>query len=227
MDHKQADSLAVLLSNGHAAHLKTLNSQPKLKKFSPFKETRAAASRTNISFFDGAQQALRNQLKAFILAPKKNSCTSYMIVDIDSKCGWLKLMRFVGTKSEELNAETVCLLISGEKDVINSFGFRFEHPERFHGDKHGFFHVQPIIVDSTASQLPGCITWMPVHFPTFYMFASSAFELVVFSIHSLAGWEILREFQIKNREGNGVLKHLLRVGEHARLPYPFEAVAQA
>ncbi len=227
MDDKQADALAVLLSNGHATHFKTLNSQTKLKKFSLFKETRVLASRGTISFFDGSQQALRSQLKAFILAPKKDGCTSYIIVDIDSRCGWLKLMRFVGNKHSELNAETICLLLSGEGNDVNSFGFRFEHPERFPGNKHGFFHVQPIISNSSDSPFPGCINWLPVHFPTFYMFASSAFELTIFSIHSLAGWEILSEFQRKSRDGNGVLKHLIRVGEGARIPYPFEVAVQA
>ncbi|TFW43139.1 hypothetical protein [Pseudomonas fluorescens] len=225
MDDKQADALAVLLSNEHATHFKTLNSQPKLKKFSVFKETRVAATRGTISFFDGSPQTLRGQLKAFMFSPKRECCTPYMIVDIDSKCGWLKLMRFVGNKHAELNTETICLLLSGDDNDVNSFGFRFEHPERFPGNKHGFFHVQPIISNSTDSPFPGCITWLPVHFPTFYMFASSAFELTIFSIHSLAGWELLSEFQRKHREDNGVLKHLIRVGDSSRVPYPFGAIA--
>lgn len=221
MDNNQAESLAALLSQGHSAHFKALNSQANLKKYAVFKATRVKAHKGSISFFDGGAQILKTQIKAFMIQPQKDKCTPYMIVDIDARCGWLKLMRFVGNKYSELNTETICILVSGQDEVTNSFGFRYEHPERFPGNKHGFFHVQPIICDSTASELPGRAAWLPAHFPTFYMFASSAFELALFSIHSLAGWEPLQELQRKSRDGNGVLKHLIRVGDPSRQPYPF------
>jgi hypothetical protein len=221
MEVSQADALAVLLSNSHAANFKAVNSQPGLKKYGVFKATRVKAQKGAVSFFDNGTQILKAQIKAFMIQPQANQCTPYMIVDIDSRCGWLKLMRFVGNKHGELNTETICILVSGDDKVTNSFGFRYEHPERFPGNKHGFFHVQPIIIDSSAAELPGRTSWLPDNFPTFYMFASCAFELALFSIHSLAGWEPLRTLQQKSRDENGVLKHLIRVGANSRQPYPF------
>lgn len=221
MEVSQAEALAVLLSNSHAANFKAVNSQSDLKKYAVFKATRVKAQRGALSFFDSGVQQLKIQIKAFMIEPKANQCTPYMIVDIDSRCGWLKLMRFVGNKHGELNTETICILVSGDDEVTNSFGFRYEHPERFPGNKHGFFHVQPISIDSTAAVLPGRAAWLPDNFPTFYMFASCAFELALYSIHSLAGWEPLQTLQQKSRDENGVLKHLIRVGTNSRQPYPF------
>lgn len=221
MEVSQADALAELLSKSHAANFKAVNSRPDLKKYGVFKETRVKAQRGALSFFDSNVQQLRIKIKAFMITPQAEQSTPYMIVDIDSKRGWLKLMRFVGNKHGELNTETICVLVSGDDKVTNSFGFRYEHPERFPDNKHGFFHVQPIIIDSSSAELPGRAAWLPDNFPTFYMFASCAFELALFSVHSLAGWEPLQALQQRSRDENGVLKHLIRVGANSRQPYPF------
>lgn len=223
MEKSQADALAVLLTNSHAENFKLINSQPELRRYGIFKAATVKIAKGDLSFYDGHPATLKIVIKSFMLNPSQQKETPYMIVDIDDRCGWIKLMRFVGNKHAELNTETVCILLSEDRTVTNSFGFRYEHPERFEGNKHGFFHIQPIVRDSTAVDLPGRSAWLPDNFPTFYMFATCAFELALYTIHSLAGWEPLSELQVRSRDSNGVLKHLVRVGDSSRLPYPFNS----
>jgi len=221
MEAQQSEALGEFLSKLHLDNFSKIRNQPPLRKFSKFKASEAARSGLDIGYFDGASQMLKHQLSSFAMRPKANQHTCYVIADIDTRNSWLKLLRFVGTDQGELNAETVCLKAEG--DSINGFGYRYEHPERFEDNKHGFFHVQPILVNSSSSRIPGGVEWLPVNFPTFYMFASCAYELALYSIHSMSGWEKLQEYQVKNRDANNVLKMLVRVGDGAKVPYPLTA----
>lgn len=221
MEARQSEALGEFLSKLHTENLGKVKIQPALKKFSKFKASMAARTGSEIVYFEGSEQVLRREISSFAIEPKAKQHTSYVIADIDTRNCWLKLLRFVGNDQGELNAETVCLWVDGER--INGFGYRYEHPENFHDNKHGFFHVQPILVNSTSNRIPGGIDWLPVNFPTFYMFASCAYELALFSIHSMSGWEKLQDYKVKHRDSNSVLKMLVRVGGGAKAPYPFMA----
>lgn len=221
MDAQQSEALGEFLSKLHMENFSKVKIQPTLKKFSKFKASMAVRNGSEIVFFDGSAQLLKHELSSFALRPKADQHTCYIIADIDTRNCWLKLLRFVGNDQGELNAETVCLWVDGDR--TNGFGYRYEHPEKFEDNKHGFFHVQPILANSTANRIPGGVDWLPVNFPTFYMFASCAYELALFSIHSMSGWERLQEYQVKNRDPNSVLKMLVRVGEGAKAPYPLTA----
>lgn len=219
MDAAQSEALGEFLSNLHTENFAKVKAQPALKKFSMFKESAATRARLGIFYYEGSDQVLRRQLSSFAIAPRSGEHTPYVIVDIDTRNSWLKLFRFVGNDQGELNAEAVCLWVDNK--IINGFGYRYEHPENFHDNKHGFFHVQPILANSKDVPIPGGISWLPVNFPTFYMFASCAYELALFSIHSMSGWEKLQDYKVKYKDSNDVLKMLVRVGEFSKVPFPF------
>lgn len=217
MDRAQAESLAKLLVNLHNENFGKISSQAPLNKYSALKATQAKKIRAPIFYSDLPKIKLDALLVSFFMNPSSQS--PYVIVDIDRRNGWIKLLRFITTKYGEINAEAVCL--SGDDvSCLRGFGYRFEHPERFPDNKHGFFHVQPIAITETAVELPVRPTWLPVTFPTFYMLASCAYELILYAIHALSGWEALNSYRNKNLDKNSVLSMLVRVGHHASNPYP-------
>lgn len=217
MDRTQASALAKLLVDLHNDNFGKISSQAALHKYSALKAIEAKKNNAPIYYSDLPKIKLETGLAEFFTNPSTQS--PYVIVDIDRRNGWIKLLRFITTPYGEINAEAVCL--SGE-DACNlrGFGYRFEHPERFPGNKHGFFHVQPIAITETAVELPVRPAWLPATFPTFYMFASCAYELILYAIHSLSGWEPLSRYRNKNFDKNPVLSMLVRVGNPASTPYP-------
>jgi len=217
MDRAQASALAKFLVDLHNDNFGKISSQGALNKYSALKATEAKKNQTPIYYSDSPKIKLENVLAAFFTNPSTQS--PYVIVDIDRRNGWIKLLRFVTTDYGEINAEAVCL--SGD-DVYNlkGFGYRFEHPEKFPDKKHGFFHVQPIAITETAVHLPVRPVWLPATFPTFYMFASCGYELILYAIHSLSGWEPLSRYRNKNVDKNPILSMLVRVGDNAGMPYP-------
>jgi hypothetical protein len=217
MDRAQALPLAKLLVNMHNDNFGKITTQSALHKYSALKEAEAKKIHAPFFYSDSPKLKLENSLVSFFTNPTSQS--PYVIVDIDRRNGWIKLLRFVTTKHGDINAEAVCLC--GE-DVfhLKGFGYRFEHPEKFPGNKHGFFHVQPIAITETAVQIPVRPDWLPATFPTFYMFASCAYELILYAIHALSGWEALNTYRNKNFDKNPVLSMLVRVGAPAHHPYP-------
>ncbi|WP_460077026.1 hypothetical protein [Pseudomonas sp. H2_C01] len=217
MDRTQASALAKFLVDLHNDNYGKISTQPTLHKYSALKAGEARKNQAPIYYSDSPKNKLEFGLAAFFMNPSAQS--PYVIVDVDRRNEWIKLLRFITTDHGDINAEAVCL--SGE-DVfhLRGFGYRFEHPERFADNKHGFFHVQPIAITETAVELPVRPNWLPVTFPTFYMFASCAYELILYAIHSLSGWEPLSRYRNKHVDKNPVLSMLVRVGSPASTPYP-------
>jgi hypothetical protein len=227
MDANQAALLTKLLLQYHADNIKKIASHRPYKKFSHFSDVNVGRTQAPITFYAGSQPVLVRDLQAFLQYPKKDGHTPYIILDIDTRNDWLKLLRFVGSPNGELNAESVCLVFDPKETKTNGFGYRYEHPERFEDNHHGFFHIQPILRTSSAVDIPGAVDWLPVNFPTFYMLASCAYELAIFSIHSLAGWEQLQKYQLDNMDDNAVLRMLIRVGHSSRDPFLFSSPSLA
>ncbi|WP_223526700.1 hypothetical protein [Pseudomonas sp. BF-B-26] len=217
MDRTQASALAQLLVNLHNDNFGKISTQAALHKYSALKAVEAKKTHAPIFYSDLPKLKLEASLVSFFTKP--NTQSPYVIVDIDRRNGWIKLLRFVTTKYGEINAEAVCLC-GDDVDSLKGFGYRFEHPERFPDNKHGFFHVQPIAITETEVALPVRPPWLPATFPTFYMFASCAYELILYAIHALSGWEALSRYRNKNVDKNPVLSMLVRVGTHASNPYP-------
>lgn len=217
MEASQIAALAKLLANVHTDNFKKITSNSSLRRYSGLKAVEAKKIKAPIFYSDLPMLRLEHELKFFFTSP--NGQSPYVIVDVDKKNEWIKLLRFLVTKHGEINAEAVCLCGKNMSE-LKGFGYRFEHPEKFDNDKHGFFHVQPIGITETEIVIPVRPDWLPVSFPTFYMFASCAYELILYSIHALSGWELLNSYRNKNIDKNPVLSMLVRVGHKASAPYP-------
>jgi len=212
MDDKRATSFASYLSNLHDSNRKLIQSKRLLGHYCRLME---GASRPigdcKIAYAKEAAVPLQLKLKSFFLAPVGS--TPVLIANFDEKREWIRLIRFVARDSESFNAETMSLTCRGG-EKFNGFGYRYEHPE-IAGDEHNFFHIQPITITSAAEQIPGAPTWLPVHFPTFYMHAENSYELSIYALSSLCGWKELRQYQLTSRDNCWLLTHLVTRGAQA------------
>ena len=192
-----------------------------LKKYRFLQESFARASSLGVFFSDSSRHKMQPYLKAYFLEPR--GVTPYFIVDVNASDCWVKLLRFMSTDHGEINAEAVLLNGNGAQD-LKGVGYRYEHPERFVGagaDKHAFFHVQPIKQTRTGFDLPECPAWLPHSFPAFFMYASCAYELILYAIHSLSGWDRLQGYLTSTRDPNPVLARLTMTGDEARRSFAY------
>lgn len=226
MDNATAKNLAKLLLDLHSNNALKISSNSALSKYRFLSQSQAVRFGSKIFFSDESRQRIQPVFENFFLRPQ--SQTPYLIADVDMRCGWVKLLRFVTTDWGDINAEAVFLMGNTVAD-LQGFGYRYEHPEKFRDEspnkpnKHAFFHVQPIKNTSTGVPLPVRPPWLPDYFPTFFIFASCAYELVLYAIHSLSGWELMQKYWSDTRDPNPVLARLVMVGEKASTPFPASA----
>lgn len=212
MDDKRAASFSSYLSDLHDSNRKIIQSKKILDRYCTLMAgaPRAPAD-CKINYAKEAAASLRVKLKSFFLAP--TGSTPVLIANVDEKREWIRLIRFVARNASEFNAETMSLTCRGT-ERFNGFGFRYEHPE-IKGDEHNFFHIQPIRVTSASEIIPGAPSWLPDHFPTFYMRAENSYELSIYALSSLCGWRALKQYQSTSRDSCWLLQHLVRQGTAA------------
>ncbi|EPZ0876779.1 TPA: hypothetical protein ACGJ2Y_005452 [Pseudomonas aeruginosa] len=222
MDEENAKSLADFLSSSHITNFNIINGP--LKRYKSILTGPPNYANAPIKIYAVPQGQLVGILTNYLTTPKRQGPSDYLIVDIDQKKNWIKLLRFISINENDLNAEAICLQL--DKDLkLNCFGYRYEHPEDFGAQnapgalKHAFFHIQPIIMNHEHLPFHGAIRWLPDGFPAFFMFASCTYELLIYALHSLSGWEKLLSYQLKHKDKNPVLNRLLLCGGAARTSY--------
>ncbi len=183
----------------------------------------------------GDKIALENLLRH----PSKGGVSKFYVVGVDSRAGWIKLIRFIVVRDGDVNVEAVFISKSDKvacdrdgcdkklgSDKFLGFGYRYEHPEDFPegqegADDHAFFHVQPIRMTHDKVELPSRPTWLPDNFPTFFMFAANRYEVVVYAIHSMVGVKPIEELYRDSGEWNGgfFMDRLMRLRGASREPF--------
>ncbi|WP_447592631.1 hypothetical protein [Aquipseudomonas campi] len=214
MDRSAAEELAKFLVNLHVHKQRDFYNHPALGGCNRFAQKYAQGYRGEI-FFVEQEHGLKEKIMHMLINPKAGMETPYLLIDLEPADGLIKIFRLLVTKHEKLNAEVVFLKVEGDECL--SFGFRYEHPEMFSGpggNKHAFFHVQPIkiaCIDGRDVALPGAASWLPTSTPAFFMMASNACEVLLYAIHSACGWECLETLRIDSY----VLRRFLMTGENA------------
>jgi hypothetical protein len=211
MDDKRAGRLADFLSNLHDSGRKKIQGKPALSKYAKLVQSPTSLVLCPINYSKENKAVVRSKLYQFFKSPQ--GTTPVLLVQVDDKRDWIKLIRFVGIGNGEFNAETISLT---GKDVkgYNGFGYRYEHPEKA-GDDHCFFHVQPISVTCLDERIPGLPDWLSFRFPTFYMQAGNSYELGIYALSSLCSWKDLRSYQSTAYEDCWLLDHLIKQGKGA------------
>jgi hypothetical protein len=211
MEEKQIISLADFLVNLHFRNKDIIQGRPALVKYSQIAESPKSKNYCDINYSSDQRVSLKTKLLSFFRRP--TAFSAMLLVHVDDRHDWIRLVRFVAKADGSVNAETIAL--SG-KDVekFNGFGYRYEHPEDA-GDEHNFFHIQPIVTVSTGERIPGIPAWCSDKFPTFYMRADNSYELIIYALSSLCGWRQLELYQRTAREDCWLLKHLIAQGRAA------------
>jgi hypothetical protein len=212
MDESRAERLAEFLTNLHFANKDKIQSKHALAKYQTIMESARAKSMCEINYSRDIRSTLKGNLTRFFR--RSSGRTAVLILQVDEKHDWIRLVRFVAKDVNNFNAETISL--TGKGDGFNGFGYRYEHPED-EGDEHNFFHVQPIVTTDANEAIPGAPTWLPYRFPTFYMHANDSYELGVYAISSLCSWRELLRYQSTAYEDCWLLNHLISKGREASL----------
>lgn len=211
MDENRAGRLSEFLTNLHFSNKDKIQSKQALAKYSNIAESPRAKAVCSINYSTKNRSTLKGELFRFFLQPSGR--TPVLIIQMDEKHDWLRLIRFVSKGDQDFNAETISLTGKGVSG-FNGFGYRYEHPED-EGDEHNFFHIQPILETDAAEVIPGIPQWLPYRFPTFYMHANDSYELGVYAISSLCGWRDLVKYQATAYEDCWLLNHLISKGREA------------
>ncbi|NMZ29608.1 hypothetical protein HBO40_18365 [Pseudomonas protegens] len=211
MEEKRIKSLAEFFANMHISNKDKIQSKPALEKYTKIMNSPTSKRLCEINYSNENKATLIRNLGNFFRAPGDKS--AMLLLEVDEKHDWIKLIRFVAKGAENLNAETISLSGKGVQG-FNGFGFRYEHPED-KGDEHNFFHVQPISETVDGAKIPGIPNWFSHRFPTFYMHADDSFELVIYAISSLCGWRVLQKYQQSAHDDCWLLKHLISKGSEA------------
>jgi len=211
MEERQITSLAEFLVNLHFRNKDVIQGRPALVKYSKIAESPRSRNYCDINYSSDQKTNLKTKLLNFFRNPAASS--AMLLVHVDDRHDWIKLVRFVGRRDGGVNAETIAL--SGKDvDKFNGFGYRYEHPEEA-GDEHNFFHVQPIVKVSTGEKIPGIPAWYSDKFPTFYMRADNSYELIIYALSSLCSWRQLEVYQRVARDDCWLLRHLIAQGRAA------------
>ncbi|GEM_PF-3555543 len=218
MDRNEAKALTKFLLSLHEESRDKLGSYRALyEKCKKFDEKHAKTYESKIFFSEKGKHALSRLFENLMINAPIGQESPYLLLDSDPTKDWIKILRLLVNPHGKLNAEVIYL--SAQDDEDRSFGFRYEHPESFSGpggDKHAFFHIQPIIqtsIGGTDIALPGAVHWFPTSSPAFFMMAHRACEVVIYAVHSVCGWECLRE--LPRDIDSYALKRLLLIGPHA------------
>lgn len=211
MEERQITSLAEFLVNLHFRNKDVIQGRPALVKYSQIAESPKSKIYCDINYSSDQKASLKSKLLGFFRRPI--GLSAMLLVHVDDKRDWIRLVRFVGKEDGSVNAETIAL--SGkDAEKFNGFGYRYEHPEDA-GDEHNFFHIQPIVKVSTGERIPGIPMWYSDKFPTFYMHADNSYELIIYTLSSTCSWRQLEQYQRAAREDCWLLKHLIAQGKAA------------
>ncbi|MGR1216557.1 hypothetical protein ACUYGA_06775 [Metapseudomonas otitidis] len=213
MDDQRAGRLADFLANLHDSGRNRIQSKQSLAKYVGLMQSPTSINKCVINYSKDSKKVLRDSLCRFFKDPRGQ--TPIVLVHVDDRRDWIRLIRFVARGRGEFNAETISLT---GKDVpgFNGFGYRYEHPED-EGDEHNYFHVQPISETCLNEKIPGIPTWLSFRFPTFFMKADNSYELGIYAISSLCGWKELRTYQSSAHDDCWLLRHLIDQGTQANL----------
>jgi hypothetical protein len=212
MDEKRAKKLADFLTNLHFSNASKIQSMGVLAKFHDIKDSHKGRQLCAINYSSQIESILKGNLIKFFRNPR--DCSAVLILGVDHKHDWIRLIRFVAIGGDEFNAETISLT-GGQAGGYNGFGYRYEHPEE-KGDEHNFFHVQPIVETSAGEPIPGAPAWLTHRFPTFYMRAEDSYELGIYAISSLCSWNDLVGFHSAAHEDSWLINHLVSKGREAK-----------
>ncbi|MHA6193868.1 hypothetical protein ACX3YG_05790 [Pseudomonas wadenswilerensis] len=212
MDEKRAKKLADFLTNLHVSNSNKIQRMSSLTKFHAIKESPKGKLTCAINYSSQIESILKGNLLRFFRNPK--DCSAVLILGVDHKHDWIRLIRFVAKGGEDFNAETISLTGKGAREY-NGFGYRYEHPED-KGDEHNFFHIQPIVETATGEPIPGAPNWLTHRFPTFYMKANDSYELGIYAISSVCSWNDLVDFHSVAHEDSWLLNHLVTRGREAK-----------
>lgn len=212
MDENRAQRLADFLTNLHFANTNKIQSKQALSKYQAIQESRRSKGLCDINYSSDIRSTLKGNLLKFFLQPNERSAV--LILSVDEKYDWIRLIRFVARGGNNFNAETISLTGKGVPGY-NGFGYRYEHPED-EGDQHNFFHIQPIVTTDAGEVIPGAPEWLSHRFPTFYMHAGDSYELGIYAISSLCSWHDLLRYQFTAYEDCWLLNHLITKGQEAK-----------
>lgn len=202
---KEYESLGKFLVQLHAKNSERLQTIVSLKKYWELRSTPRTVGGFDFLFASDHKIKLEKDLTAFLKNPR--GVTPFYLLEADDRKDWVTLIRLIAKENQQINAEVVSLKkMNGE---YKGFGYRYEHPENA-GDKHNFFHIQPIRATGCGAIIPGVESWLPVSYPAFFMMAASSFELILYSIHSLCGWRVISEYAIKNKINSNAVEIMLR-----------------
>ncbi|WP_434629820.1 hypothetical protein J3P84_09940 [Pseudomonas sp. Z1-29] len=202
---KEFESLGKFLVQLHARNSDRLQTVGSLKKYWGLRATPRTVGGFDFLFAGDHKVKLERDLADFLKNPR--GLTPFYLLDADERKDWVTLIRLIAKDNNKINAEIVSLKqMAGE---YKGFGYRYEHPENA-GDKHNFFHIQPIRSTDCGAIIPGVENWLPVSYPAFFMMAASSFELILYSIHSLCGWKVVSEYMIRNKLNSAAVDMMLR-----------------
>lgn len=212
MDEVRAQRLTEFLTNLHFANVDKIQAKPALIKFQNIKQSARGATFCDINYSSAIKPKLKGDLLKFFCQPTSNSAV--LVLHVDDKYDWIRLIRFVARGDKQFNAETISL--TGKFGAgYSGFGYRYEHPEDA-GDEHNFFHVQPIVKTAADEAIPGAPEWLSHRFPTFYMKAEDSYELGIYAISSMCSWRELTRYPPRYYEDCWLLKHLILQGQDAQ-----------
>ncbi|UQS13315.1 hypothetical protein [Pseudomonas sp. HS6] len=212
MDENRAKKFADFLTNLHIANSKKIQAKQALRKFQAIQESPRGRNACAINYSSDVASILKGNLVKFLSQPR--GCSAVLVLSVDEKHDWIRLIRFVARGGDEFNAETISLTGKGVPGY-NGFGYRYEHPED-EGDEHNFFHVQPIVTTSAGESIPGAPEWLSHRFPTFYMQAENSYELGIYAVSSVCSWNDLQKYQSASYEDCWLLSHLISKGRDAK-----------
>ncbi|MDY2564054.1 hypothetical protein SON66_12345 [Pseudomonas syringae] len=211
MDDARSQRLAEFLTNLHFSNADKIQSKRSLAKYLNLKESKRGKSVCDINYSSDIKSTVKGNLDRFFRQPTARSAV--LILHVDEKYDWIRLIRFVARGNNDFNAETI-FLTGKYGEGYNGFGYRYEHPED-EGNEHNFFHVQPIVVTAADEVIPGAPEWLSHRFPSFYMRAEDSYELGIYAISSMCSWRDLKRYQSMAYEDCWLLKHLISKGQEA------------
>ncbi|UMZ11907.1 hypothetical protein I9018_31330 [Pseudomonas sp. MPFS] len=212
MDEARAQRLTDFLTNLHFSNVDKIQAKPALIKFQNIKQSTTSKAFCEINYSSDIKPKLKGNLLKFFCQPTASS--AILVLHVDDKHDWIRLIRFIARGDKKFNAETI-FLTGKYGQGYSGFGYRYEHPEDA-GDEHNFFHVQPIVRTAANEEIPGAPQWLSHRFPTFYMKAEDSYELGVYAISSMCSWHDLTRYAPRYYEDCWLLKHLILQGQEAQ-----------